>query len=64
MKDIVGIVVTITMALGGSMALKRFHDTVKQAALEKASQGLPSLTQMTRSLQKPKGDRGGIKNTK
>jgi hypothetical protein len=64
MKDVVGIVVTIAMALGGSIALKRFHDTVKQAALKKASQGLPSLTEMTRSLQKQKGDRGEIKNTK
>ncbi len=64
MKEIIGIVVVIAMALGGNMALKWFHDTVRRAALEKASEGLPSLTQMTRSLQKQKGDRGGIKNRK
>jgi len=64
MREIIGIVVMIAMALGGNMALKRFHDTIRRAALEKASEGLPSLTQMTRSLQRQKGDQDRIKNTK
>lgn len=56
MKEMIGIVVVIATALGGNVALKRFHDTVRRAALEKASVGLPSLTKMAHELQR-KGTR-------
>lgn len=61
MKAIIGIVVMIAIALGGSIALMQIRDAVRRAALEKASEGLPSLTQMTRSLQKQNGDPAGKK---
>lgn len=56
MKEIIGIIVIIASVLGGTAALKGFHDITRKAALEKASEGLPSLTEMTRSLQRRQND--------
>lgn len=61
MKEVIGIVVVVAMVLGGNVALKRFHDTVRRAALENASKGLPSLTEMTRSLQRQKANQKEVK---
>lgn len=53
MKELISAVVIIASILGGTAALKGFHDTVRKAALEKAAQGLPSLEGMSRALQQP-----------
>lgn len=52
MKDIIGIALFIASLYVGTQALKSFHDQVRKAALEKAAEGLPSLTEMARKLQK------------
>lgn len=54
MKELISAIVTILFLVGGGVALKRFHDDVRNAALKKAAQGLPSLTEMNRGLQQPK----------
>lgn len=41
MKEIISALVIIASILGGTAALKGFHDTIREAALEKAAQGLP-----------------------
>lgn len=53
MKEIINIVVIVALLLGGTAALKEFHDIVRKVALEKAAQGLPSLEGMSRALQQP-----------
>lgn len=53
MKEIISAIVVIASILGGTAALKEFHDAVRRAALEKAAQGLPSLEGMSRALQRP-----------
>ncbi len=51
MKDLItSILLIIALLTGGGMALKSLHNTIREAALEKASQGLPSLTELHRSL--------------
>lgn len=57
MKEIISALVIIASILGGTAALKGFHDTVRRAALEKAAQGLPSLQGMTRTLQRSQRSR-------
>lgn len=52
MKEIINAVVLIVMLLAGVRSLKEIHDTVRRSALEKAAKGMPSLTEMTRALQK------------
>lgn len=53
MKEVISAIVIITSVLGGTAALKGFHDAVRKAALEKAAQGLPSLEGMSRALTTP-----------
>ena len=53
MKEIISAIVILATVLGGGAALKSFHDTVKKAALEKVIQGMPSLSEMNKSLWKP-----------
>ena len=51
MKELIGSVVFIVSLLGtGSYALREVHDFVRKAALEKSAKGLPSLTEMTKTL--------------
>ncbi len=57
MKEIISAVVIIASILGGTAALKGFHDAVRKAALEKAAQGLPPLEGMSRALQQPRRPR-------
>lgn len=64
MKEIISTIVILATAIGGGAALKSFHDTVRRAALEKAAKGLPSLTQMTRSLKRQRGGQDRIENRK
>lgn len=50
MKEIIGAVVVAVSLWKGTSLLKSIHDIVKLSALEKAAQGLPSLTAMNRKL--------------
>lgn len=51
MKELIEAAVFIVGLLGGgSFALRKVHDTIREATLRKVAYGLPSLTKMTRSL--------------
>lgn len=52
MKEIISAVIFVVGLYGGTDALKNIHDSIRKAALEKASRGLPSLTEMNRCLKK------------
>ncbi len=54
MKELISAVVFVVGIAGGTAALKTIHDAVLKAALEKASQGLPSLSEMNKILKKSK----------
>ena len=54
MKEIISAVLLLVSIVGGGVALKNLHDIVRKAALEKASQGLPSLSEISRNLQAPR----------
>lgn len=53
MKEIISVVALLTTLFGGTVVIKNIHATVRKAALEKAAQGLPSLTELSRALQAP-----------
>ena len=57
MKEIISAVVVVVGIWGGTRVLADFYDTVRKAALEKASQGLPSLVEMNHKLHEPPGTR-------
>lgn len=57
MKEIISAVLFIVSLWGGTVVLKGIHDSIRKAALEKAAQGLPSLTEMTRALQQQKNQK-------
>jgi hypothetical protein len=48
MKELIGAVIFVTLAFGGSKLAVRIHNAVRKAALEKASQGLPPLPRFTK----------------
>jgi hypothetical protein len=52
MKEIISAVIFIVGLYSGTVALKHFHEAVKRASLEKAAQGLPSLTEMHRTMRR------------
>ena len=52
MKEIISAFVLIVPLLAGVRSLKKIHDTVRRAALEKAAKGMPSLAEMTHALQR------------
>jgi hypothetical protein len=54
MKEIISAVLLIVSLFAGTHYLKEIHDSIRKAALEKAAQGLPSLTKMTHALQRRK----------
>lgn len=54
MKEIISAVLFVVSLWGGTAVLKCVHDGIRKAALEKAAHGLPSLTEMTRSIQQKK----------
>lgn len=54
MKEIISAIVILATLLGGGAALKNFHDAVRRAALEKAAQGMPALSDMSKALQGPR----------
>jgi hypothetical protein len=53
-KEIISAVLVIVGIWGGTRVLGEFYDTVRKAALEKASQGLPSLGEMNHQLHRSK----------
>lgn len=53
MDKIISAVLVLGMLFGGTVALKSIHDWVREAALTKASQGLPSLSSFTKKLTQP-----------
>lgn len=53
MKEIISVVALLMALFGGTVVIKNIHNTVRKAALEKAAQGLPSLTALSRSLRTP-----------
>lgn len=57
MKEIISAVLFIVSLWGGTVVLKGIHDSIRKAALEKAAQGLPSLTEITKSLQNKRGNK-------
>lgn len=54
MKEIISAVLFVVSIYAGTATLKTIHDSIRQAALKKAAQGLPSLTEMTKQLQHSK----------
>ncbi len=64
MKELIGVAVLIVGLFEGTTMLREIHDTVRKAALEKAAQGMPSLTEMNRALRhsvpKHKSDEGRL----
>ncbi len=54
MKEIINAVLFVVSLYAGTRVLVQVHNEVRIAALEKAAQGLPSLTKMTQALQKKK----------
>jgi hypothetical protein len=50
MKELISAVIFVVCIYSGTTALKSIHNGIRKAALEKASRGMPSLTEMNRSL--------------
>lgn len=50
MKEIISAVLFIVSLWGGTVVLKGVHDGIRKAALEKAAQGMPSLTGFANAL--------------
>jgi len=51
MKELLESLIAAIILFGiGTAALKKTHDIVQEAALKKAAQGLPSMTEMNRAL--------------
>lgn len=50
MKEFFSALAIIAALLASGAGLKKFHDIVQRAALEKAALGLPSLQMMTKTL--------------
>lgn len=54
MKEIISAVIFLVGIASGTAAIKAMNETIKKAALEKASQGMPSLQEMNRKLRSGK----------
>jgi hypothetical protein len=54
LREIISAIIIAISLAGGTAAVKSLHDQIRQAALEKASKGLPSLSQMTRAMREKK----------
>jgi hypothetical protein len=53
MKELISAIVIFATLVGGGTALKRLHDSVRRAALEKAAHGMPSLIDMNKAMSSP-----------
>jgi hypothetical protein len=55
MKELIESVIFAIALLGaGTYTLREVHDTIRKAALEKVSQGLPPLTKLNQNLKRTK----------
>lgn len=54
MKEIISVVALLATLFGGTVVIKNIHDTVREAALKKSAQGLPSLVKLSNSLRAEK----------
>ena len=54
MKEIISAVLLIVSIYCGTVVLKNINDSIKQAALEKAAKGLPSLVKINESIRRTK----------
>ena len=50
MKEIISAVLLVVSLFAGTHYLKEIHDHIRQAALKKAAQGLPSLVEMNKKV--------------
>lgn len=50
MKELINAVVLVAMLFGGTLAAEKIFESVRQAALIKAAQGLPRLSPFAESL--------------
>ena len=50
MKEIISAVLFVASLYGGTVVLENIHDSLRKMALEKAARGMPSLSEMSRSL--------------
>ena len=57
MKEIISAVLVVVGIWGGTRVLADFYESVRKAALEKAAQGLPSLTEMNHQLHRTRSTR-------
>lgn len=65
MKELISIAVFLVGLLIGTPVIKLVHDQVRSAALQTTEKGLPSLTQVTATLQTQRPERGSkIKSKK
>lgn len=55
MKELIGTAFLIAGLFGaGTIAAKKIHSVVRKEALNKVSQGMPSLTGLTKALRAPR----------
>ena len=54
MRELISAIIIAVSLAGGAVGLKNLHDNIQRAALEKAAQGLPSLSGLTRALREEK----------
>ena len=50
MENIINTAILVATLYAGTMAAEKFHDAVREAALTKAAQGLPSLSKFASGL--------------
>ncbi len=51
MKEIISTIILLVTVYGGTRVLGVIHQGIRNAALEKASKGLPSLVEMNKAIQ-------------
>jgi hypothetical protein len=56
MQDLISVAILIATLFGGTVAAEKIHHAVREAALTKAVQNIPSLSPFSRTLtSQPKG---------
>jgi hypothetical protein len=55
MQDIISAVILVATLFGGTVAADKIYHAVQRAALTKAAQGLPPLSNLAAALTKSKG---------
>ena len=62
MQDLISAAILIATLYGGTVAATKIHDAVREAALTKAAQGLPSLSTFSHALTKDEHAHGKTKS--